>query len=100
MVVKIKQDNGQVRCIGVFNDGVLHLVRSSSRHRYYDGWAFDLQVFHKLSKKGLKEIQVLDVDTAKVYIISVDAVDQWGMEIEHPPHRAQIYVPIQYWEEV
>ena len=61
-----------------------------------DGWCIDLNIFDEIRKSGASFIEILDIDTGKVYLISV--LKLWIEGVRHPWFPPKISRRLEFWE--
>lgn len=99
-VVKVRQQNGEVRVVGYLNNNILYCYRMGTKHIYrkYNAWGIDFKVFNSLTEGGLKEVTICDTETNFNYRTSTKTFKEYGIIINHKPYRQQILLPLSYWE--
>jgi hypothetical protein len=101
--VKIKQDNGEIRMIGTFNEKskILRVIRRRSQHfmRKLSAWGLDAKVFNGLYEdRGLRKIILRETEEHKKFEISAKTFKEKGKYLHFKPYRPQIFVEEKFWE--
>lgn len=100
MKIAIRQENGKIRNIGTFNDGLFICFRKYSKHfhRNLNSWGIDAAVFDDLVDKGLEKVVIRDTERGIDYEADVQTIKLHGKEMNFKPHRTQIFLPLALWK--
>lgn len=102
--VAIKQDNGEVREIGLFSPSskTLFLTRNRDKHFYrkLGAWGLDQEVLMRLiAEEGLEDIVLYDKKRHKRYITTSKEFIDNGLHLHFKPYRLQVFLKEEYWRE-
>lgn len=99
--VYIQTDVGR-RLIGTYGEGTFISRRNSSKHLYkkMNAWGIDCKAFDGLLKnQGLHTVIIHDLDTKISYTTQAENFKKYGTILHFKPHRPQVFLPLDYWEE-
>lgn len=86
------------KCIGsVEGETYRKKVRGSvHKHRVLNAWGFDLGIIKNLKTKGVRVVEVIDMEIPEGYTAPIDLVLEKGIVREFG-HGWQIFLPLSYW---
>ena len=102
--VYVPYEKGAARFIGTYDPErrlyVKRVRQSAHLFRKLDAWGIDAEYFtEKLKARGAC-IRVHDIETGMLYQTTVSQFLEWGEYLTFKGHRAQIFLPRVYWDQV
>lgn len=102
--IVIKQADGELRRVGSYveEEGSLYLTRTRKKHfmRKLNAWGLDREVFEDLyENRGLKEVKIFVRDRNKRVVANAEDFVEHGEYMHFKPHRPQIFLNEEWWEE-
>jgi hypothetical protein len=103
-VIKIRQDNGEVRVLGYFKPSTqtLYVERKRSKHFYrkLGAWGIDEKAFKGLRlEHGLQKVVLFDKESNSRLEATAQDFEEKGHYLHFKPYRLQIFLEEQYWRE-
>ena len=60
-------------------------------------WAIDEKILQEAIKNGVKSIEIVDVETMKIYRVSIDYFTKFGIRLNRG-FGFQVALPLNYWK--
>lgn len=103
--VRITQDNGENRVLGMYNPRTrtLFIKRKRSKHFYkkLNAWGIDNKAFEGLvTQHGMNNIVLYDKDVGKRFTAKAQDFNDHGKYLHFKPYRLQVFLEESYWEEI
>jgi len=94
------QDGKYKRHIGTIYDGEFYKRVRRSEHLYQElnAWGIDALFFKGKIVEECHTVKILDTENNVLYTVPVSKFKQYGEYRTYPPHRAQILLPLSYFE--
>lgn len=88
--------------VGYVHNGVWYKRVNKKRHMYRSlpGWAFGVMSLAEARLFGAREVILSDERTGEKWTASIEAVERYGKEINHPGHGRQLVLHLKHWVEV
>lgn len=103
-VIKIKQDDGEIRKLGFYRekDKTLYIERKKSKHFFnkMKAWAIDADIFDELVEKGMKKIELHEKEKNEKLVATTENFIKFGKYLHFKPYRPQLFLNIKHWERV
>lgn len=100
--VRINQDDGETRVIGIIEREafIKHVKESKHLYRKLNAWGLDTEKFENEISEECDSIHVVDIENDTLYIAEPKDFQEHGEYLHHEPHREQVFLSLEHWSAI